>query len=52
MKIVATKRAYPGFEYEPDTLTKYIEASGLFSILLKGGKIVHYKPSNPEDFRK
>lgn len=51
MKLVAT-RSFPGFEYSPDNLIRYIEANGLFTLLLKGGKIVDYKPSNPEDFRK
>lgn len=50
MKIVATK-SFPGFEYSSDKLTRYIEATGLFSILLKSGEIVHYKPDNPTDFR-
>ncbi|GAB3428099.1 hypothetical protein [Niabella aquatica] len=50
MKIVVTK-SFPGFEFSSDKLVKYIEASGLFSILLKGGQIIHFKPDDPNDFR-
>lgn len=51
MKLVATK-SFPGFEYSPDNLIRDIEACGIFTILLKGGEIVHFKPDNPTDFRK
>jgi hypothetical protein len=48
MKLIAT---YPEFEYNAGDLKKYIEASGLFSILLKCGKVIHYKPKSVNDFR-
>lgn len=41
-----------GFDHEAVDLKKYIEASGLFSILLKCGKIVHYIPQHAGDFRR
>lgn len=43
--------AYPEFKHEAKELTKYIEALGLFSILLKNGDIVHFTPNHTEDFR-
>lgn len=43
--------AYPGFEHAPEALTKYIEASGIFTILLKSGHIIHFSPENGEAFR-
>lgn len=43
--------AYPDFEHEAKELNRYIEASGLFSILLKCGTIVHYTPVHADDFR-
>lgn len=43
--------AYPEFEHEAHELTRYIEASGLFSILLKCGNIIHHTPAHADDFR-
>ncbi len=48
MNITAT---YPNFEHEANNLTKYIEGAGTFSILLKNGSIVHFKPISAENFR-
>lgn len=42
---------YPEFKHEAKELTKYIEATGVFSILLKDGNISHFKPTDMEDFR-
>ncbi|WP_300603863.1 hypothetical protein [Niabella sp.] len=42
---------YPGFEYDTGTLVKYIEASGIFTILLKGGTVVHFSPEDATGFR-
>jgi hypothetical protein len=47
-----TNASYPRFEHKATELAKYIEALGIFSILLKNGKIVHYTPANTDDFRK
>ncbi|WP_262919263.1 hypothetical protein [Niabella hibiscisoli] len=33
---------YHGFEYSSDELYKYIEAAGVFTILLKNGNVVHF----------
>ena len=41
----------PGFGYTPDQLNRYIEASGIFTILLKNGLIVHHNPDDAETFR-
>lgn len=32
---------YPGVEYAPGILRKYVEASGIFTIMLKDEAIVH-----------
>jgi len=40
----------PVFEYAPEALTTCIEASGIFTILLKSGRIVHFSPQDPEAF--
>lgn len=45
------KATYPDFKHEAYDLKKYIEASGLFSILLKCGAIIHFKPPCADDFR-
>jgi len=52
MKTYADNAAYPEFEHGPDALNKYIEASGIFTILLKSGAIVHFSPGNKDTFRK
>ncbi|GAB3430793.1 hypothetical protein GCM10027516_38700 [Niabella aquatica] len=43
---------YPKFDYTPTDLSKYIEAAGIFTILLKSGKTVHFFPENNESFRE
>lgn len=43
---------YPAFEHSSIDLSKYIEAAGLFTILLKDGKTVHFFPDNQEDFKE
>ncbi|ANH79989.1 hypothetical protein A8C56_02465 [Niabella ginsenosidivorans] len=43
--------AFPGFEHAPDELTKYIEAFGIFTILLRNGSVVHYNPDDTNAFR-
>lgn len=48
---MTTNATYTGFAHEAGDLKKYIEASGLFSILLRCGNIVHYTPQNADDFR-
>lgn len=47
-----TSVTYSEFEYNPDELTKYTEAAGIFSIILSDGKIIHHKPANPNAFRE
>lgn len=49
MNTIAT---YPEFEYRASELKKYIEAVGMFSILLNNGEIVHFMPVCSTDFRK
>ncbi len=46
-----TAALYPGFEYTPGILRKYVEASGIFTIMLKDGTIVHFSPSDNGSFR-
>ncbi|HQW94281.1 MAG TPA: hypothetical protein PLU58_00680 [Saprospiraceae bacterium] len=43
---------YHGFEYTSADLTKYIEAAGVFSILLRNGSVVHFFPESKEGFRE
>jgi len=43
--------SYPAFEHSADTLKRYIEAAGIFTILLKDGTITHYFPENVIEFR-
>ncbi|WP_018629141.1 hypothetical protein [Niabella aurantiaca] len=42
---------YPEFEHKPAALTKYIEATGIFTIMLKTGAIVHFSPCDTDGFR-
>ncbi|MCH5719591.1 hypothetical protein [Niabella hibiscisoli] len=46
-----TNVTYPEFGYKAHELNRYIEASGLFSILLNCGEIVHHRPVHVNDFR-
>ncbi|MBZ4192617.1 hypothetical protein [Niabella beijingensis] len=46
-----TDTPFLGFEYAPETLIKYVEAAGIFTILLSGGAIVHFHPDKVEAFR-
>ncbi|MBZ4190321.1 hypothetical protein [Niabella beijingensis] len=43
---------YPEFEYAAPTLNKFIEASGIFTILLTSGAIIHFRPENSASFRQ
>ncbi|MBO9592241.1 MAG: hypothetical protein J7599_04975 [Niabella sp.] len=43
---------YPQFEYSFTDLEKFIEAAGIFTILLKNGKTVHYVPDQPQLFKR
>lgn len=38
------------FTYQHAELHKFIEASGIFSIMLKTGEIIHFQPESPEEF--
>lgn len=48
MNTIAT---YPEFKYKASEIKRYIEAVGLFSILLTNGEIVHFTPGCSTDFR-
>lgn len=43
---------YPDLEHHVGELSRYIEASGIFSILLINGGIVHFIPEDASDFRE
>jgi hypothetical protein len=43
---------YPGFEYSPDQLSKFLCAGDLFTIKLKTDEIIHHEVSEPLLFRK
>lgn len=42
---------YSGFEYPYNLLHKYVEAAGLFTIMLTDDSIVHFKPEDIVGFR-
>ncbi len=42
---------YPGFKYPHNLLDKYIEAAGLFTIMLTDKSIIHFKPEDIASFR-
>lgn len=46
-----TNTTYPGFEYPFNLLHKYVEAAGLFTIMLNDTSIVHFKPEDIDGFR-
>ena len=39
------------FEFKAEHLNRYIEASGIFSILLKNGQIIHFIPKDVMSFK-
>lgn len=44
------KPPFPSFPYAGDALIKYLFTSGVFTILLKDGKIVHHEPEDVAAF--
>ncbi|MBZ4192511.1 hypothetical protein [Niabella beijingensis] len=44
------KNNYSGFEYTGEQLYKYVRASGIFTIMLVDGRIVHFVPDNEAEF--
>jgi hypothetical protein len=47
-----TSATYQEFKYKASEIKRYIEAVGLFSILLSNGKFVHFMPGCSTDLRK
>lgn len=46
-----TERSYASFEHPIDVLTKYYaSSSGLFTIMLSNGLIIHFEPDDSHDF--
>jgi hypothetical protein len=43
---------FPGFNYPASELSKFIAAGDIFTIMLKGGAIVHYTAKNKELFKQ
>ncbi|MBO9594429.1 MAG: hypothetical protein J7599_16115 [Niabella sp.] len=41
---------FPGFNIPYAELEKYIEAAGIFTIMLKNGSIIHFKPEYIQKF--
>ena len=41
---------YEGFEHPGNNLSKYLQTSDLFSIMLKDGKIIHFTPDDRSNF--
>ena len=41
---------YPGFDYQPNELVKFIACTDIFTILLKNGEIIHYVPADKKLF--
>ena len=50
MEVLASV-SYYGFEYKAHQLSKYIQAADLFTIKLEDQTIIHFTPSDPEDFK-
>ncbi len=42
---------YPGFDYAPELLLKFLNAGTIFTVLLKSGAIIHHVPQDPSDFK-
>jgi len=42
---------YIGFHYTADEISKYIESCGIFSLLFKCGKIIHFTPKDKVAFK-
>lgn len=43
---------YPGFDYKGNELSAFTFAVDTFTISLKNGNIINYKPDNAEKFRQ
>jgi hypothetical protein len=49
-KTAARTAVYEKFDYPAASLNRYIEAAGIFSILLKNRDIVHFIPTDADKF--
>lgn len=47
-----TDDTYPGFDYKPNQLSKFLASSDLFTILLKNGEIIHHTSDNKNAFQQ
>ncbi|MFT3904350.1 MAG: hypothetical protein QM727_14340 [Niabella sp.] len=52
MKKIKDENTYQGFSYPCKSLVKFVNTLGIFTIMLKSGRIVHFQPDNIEDFRQ
>ncbi|MBA3829952.1 MAG: hypothetical protein H0X33_13510 [Taibaiella sp.] len=43
---------YPGFNIPASQLSKFINATDLFTMMLKDKRVIHHTPENAENFRK
>ena len=50
MKTAIYTSQYPGFEHPVSSLSKFICAGNLFTIMLKNGKIIHSTPIDKDSF--
>lgn len=42
---------YPNFSYLPIQIHKFVEAAGIFTLLLKDGNIIHHVPDEVTNFK-
>ncbi|HQS22895.1 MAG TPA: hypothetical protein PLC18_00860 [Sediminibacterium sp.] len=42
---------YPGFDYPAQNLSKFLGVLDFFTIMLKDGSIIHFKPDDANSFR-
>ncbi|MYY43981.1 hypothetical protein EH155_15800 [Elizabethkingia anophelis] len=50
-KTAKPNEEYPEFEHRANCIIKYAEAIDIFTLLLKNGSIIHFKPRDPHSFR-
>jgi len=48
--VVEIVRHYPGFDFVPSDLSKFIQAGNLFTIMLTDGRIIHFEPEDGSAF--
>jgi hypothetical protein len=47
-----TESPFPDFDYKGTEISKYQQAAGIFTMLLKNGEIIHYEPAVIDAFEE